>query len=129
MRSRASIVFVAVLLFAACARDGVTIYAPAACAGGAVFVDGAAKGHLSETQREYRWLGWGKTKKELSSPPRSETSMFLSGLSIGKHRLRIETTGYEPIEVTFESRAEATSVEIDDSMVVEVKKAASDPGS
>src|SRR5207245_6926908 len=62
---RTALVLIAVLLFSACRRGGLTIYAPAECAQGAIFIDGKQAGHFEKTQRLYRWLGWSKMKKEL----------------------------------------------------------------
>ena len=110
------------LLLSACKRGGLTIYAPAQLAQGMIFIDGQQAGHLENTQRLYRWVGWSNMKKELSAPPRSDTIAVLPAVGPGRHELRIEKAGYEPIVTTFDYSGKRAEVEIDDALVKKVTR-------
>lgn len=114
---RQTVFVIIVLLLAACKRGGVTIYAPAELAQGTIFIDGTMAGHFETTQRLYRWVGWSHLKKELSAPPRSDTIAVLPPVGTGRHELRIEKVGYEPIVTTFNCSGKLAEVEIDGSLM------------
>jgi hypothetical protein len=113
---RTTLVLVGLLLWS-CGGDGITIYAPPQLAEASIFIDGKPAGRFQKTQREYRWLGWKKMKEEVSAPPRSETIAKLSAVDAGDHQLRIEKTGYAPIEKAFHYSAGPLKIEIDDEQV------------
>jgi hypothetical protein len=121
---RRALVLVGLLLWS-CGGNGVTIYAPPQLAEGSIFIDGKPAGRFQKTQREYRWLGWKKMKDEVTAPPRSETIAKLPPVTSGKHELRIEKSGYEPIVTTFEFTTGRREVEINDA---QLKPAAAAPG-
>lgn len=114
---RTALVLIALLLLSACRRVGLTIYAPAELAQGAIFIDGKQAGQFEKAQRLYRWLGWSKMKKELRAPPRSDTMAVLPAVAPGRHELRIEKAGYEPIVTTFDYPGKPAEVDIDDALV------------
>lgn len=113
---RITLVLIGLLLWS-CRGDGVTIYAPPQLAKASIFIDGKPVGRFQKTQREYRWLGWKKMKEEISAPPRSETIAKLPAVAVGDHQLRIEKSGYAPIEKRFRYSAGRLEVEIDDKQV------------
>ena len=100
MRKSAAVLLVVVLL-SACKRGGLTIYAPDELAEAMITIDGQHVGRFEKTVRLYRWLGWSKMKQEVSAPPRSETIAVLAGVAPGRHEIRIEKAGYEPVVATF----------------------------
>ena len=111
---RQLLLVISLLLLSSCKRGGLTIYAPAELAGARIFIDGKAAGQFEKTQRLYRWLGWSKMKKELGVPPRSETIAILPLIAPGRHEIRVEKAGYEPIVTTFEYSGKRAEVDIDD---------------
>ena len=113
---RTALVLVGLLLWS-CGGDGVTIYAPPQLAEASIFIDGKPAGRFQKTQREYRWLGWKKMKNEVSAPPRIETIAKLPPVTSGKHELRIEKSGYQPIETNFSYSSGRIEVEIDDAQL------------
>ncbi|SRR6266540_177968 len=114
---RHAFVLTGLILFFGCRGEGVTIYAPPQLAEASIFIDGKPAGQFQKTQREYRWLGWAKMKEELRNAPRSETIAKLPPVSAGKHELRIEKSGYEPIVTMFDYSAKRVEVEIDDAQL------------
>jgi hypothetical protein len=102
------------LLVLSCGGEGVTIYAPPQLAEASIFIDGKPGGHFQKTQREYRWVGWRKMKEELGAPPRSETIAKLPVVSTGDHQLRVEKSGYAPIEMRFRYSGGPLQIEISD---------------
>jgi len=107
----------AVLLLSSCKRGGLTIYAPAELAQGTIFIDGSQAGRFEKTQRLYRWVGWSNMKKEISAPPHSDTIAVLPAVPPGRHALRIEKTGYEPIVTTFNYSGKRAEVDIDEALM------------
>ena len=100
-----------------CGGDGVTIYAPPQLAEASIFIDDKPAGRFQKTQREYRWVGWKKMKEEIGKPPRSETIAKLPAVTAGDHRLRIEKSGYAPVEKSFHYSAGRLEIDIDDEQV------------
>ena len=113
---RTTLALVGLLLWS-CGGDGITIYAPPQLAEASIFIDSKPIGHFQKTQREYRWLGWKKMKEEVSAPPRSETIAKLPAVAVGDHQLRIEKSGYSPIEKSFHYSAGRLEIEINDEQV------------
>lgn len=114
---QAAIALGTLLLLSSCKRGGLTVYAPAQLAQGTIFVDGKPAGHFEKTQRLYRWVGWSKMNKELSAPPRSDTIAILPAVSPGRHELRIEKSGYQPIVTTFDYSGKRSEIDIDDALI------------
>jgi len=113
---RTALVLVGLLLWS-CGGDGVTIYAPPQLAEASIFIDGKPAGRFQKTQREYRWLGWKKIKDEISAPPRSETIAKVPAVTGGDHQLRVEKSGYAPIEKSFHYSNGRLEIEIGDEQV------------
>jgi hypothetical protein len=105
------------LLVLSCGGDGVTIYAPPQLAEASIFIDGKPAGRFQKTQRQYRWVGWKKMREEIGAPARSETIAKLPTVTAGAHRLRVEKSGYAPIEKSFHYSAGRLEIEIDDEEV------------
>jgi hypothetical protein len=116
MRS-VTLMLMGVMLLLSCGGEGITIYAPPQLAEASISIDGKPSGQFQKTQREYRWVGWKKMKEEVNAPPRSETIAKLPPVTAGRHELRIEKSGYEPIVTSFNYSAGRIDVEIDDSQV------------
>ncbi len=114
---RTALMLIALLLVPTCKRGGLTIYAPAELAQGTIFIDGKQAGQFEKTQRLYRWVGWSKIKKELSAPPRSDTIAVLPAIAPGRHELRIEKAGYQPIVTTFDYSGKRSEIEVDDALM------------
>lgn len=98
---RAAVVLLVLVAFSMCKRAGLTIYAPDELVQATISIDGREAGHFEKTQRLYRWVGWLKMKQELSAPPRSETIAVLPEVAPGRHDIKIEKAGYEPVVATF----------------------------
>jgi len=113
---RTALVLVGLLLWR-CGGDGVTIYAPPQLAEASIFIDGKSAGRFQKTQREYRWLGWKKMKAEISAPPRSEAIAKVPAVTAGDHQLRVEKSGYAPIEKSFHYSHGRLEIEIGDEQV------------
>jgi hypothetical protein len=111
------LVLIATALLSSCKEGGLTIYAPSELAQGTIFIDGRQAGHFDKAQRLYRWVGWSKMKKELGAPPRSETIAVLPAVAPGRHELRIEKSGYQPIDTNFTYSTGRVEVEIDDAQL------------
>jgi len=112
----AAVLLVGMMLLSNCGGKGVTIYAPPQLAEASIFIDGKPSGQFQKTQREYRWVGWKKLTSEVSAPPRSETIAKLPPL-FGRHELRIEKSGYEPIVTNFNCSSGGIEIEIDDAQL------------
>jgi hypothetical protein len=121
--SRTALLIISLLLLLSnCKRGGLTVYAPAELADARIFIDGKAAGQFETTQRTYRWLGWSKMKKELGAPPRSETIAILPPIAPGRHELRVEKLGYEPVAMTFNYTGKHTEVDIGDALAKRVSR-------
>lgn len=93
--SRIGLLFLLVFGFG-CAEPRLSVYAPPEFAGAQIKIDGKIVATLSATTRNYRWVGWRGLRKELNTPPRSETFAHLT-VPGGDHLLHIEKEGFEPI--------------------------------
>jgi hypothetical protein len=118
---RALLVLIAAV-FLMCAKGGLTIYAPDELAEATIIIDGQRVGQFQKTQRLYRWVGLSNMKKELSAPPRSETVAVLPAVAPGRHELKIEKAGYEPVITAFSYPAKASEIDLTN---VELKRSVS----
>jgi hypothetical protein len=105
-----------------CAKSGLTIYAPDDLAEATIIIDGQRAGQFQKTQRLYRWVGWSNIRKELSAPPRSETVAVLPAVAPGRHELKIEKAGYEPVVTAFSYQGKALEIDLTN---VELKRSVS----